>query len=115
MDSAICLGIAVSLIIIGLMIWSVVATAEGYSSEYILSKWNIAPDILTFEETGSYSVADTDRILSQSDADELFDYNLRQAPFYYNYLPDKKIKDSREKSYLQRRALNCSYPDYSWM
>lgn len=115
MDLGICLGITVSFIIIGLIVWSFVVAYEGYSTEYILSKWNVAPDILTFEQTGSYSVADTDRILSRSDADTLFNYNPNQAPFYYNYLPDEKIKDSREKWYLQNRTLNCSYPDYSWM
>jgi hypothetical protein len=99
----------IATIIVAVLIWLWASQTEGYDPEYVLGKWHVSRDIRTFAPTNAYSLDDTNSVLSQRDADILFD----RRP--YDYVPDPQLHKSREKGYLQRRVLNCSYPDYSWL
>ena len=106
---------AIATVVVGVLIWLWVSRTEGYDPEYVLGKWHVSRDIRTFAPTDAYSLDDTDSVLSKRDADILFDRKPSQSPFFYDYVRDPQLHVSREKGYLQRRVLNCSYPDYSWI
>lgn len=90
---------------------------DGYDVARTLDKWNVAPDIRTFDmrNTNVFSIDDTSSVFTKQDNEIAFNYNENQAPFYYNYKTNPQLRDARDKGYFQLRMLNCSYPDYSWI